>query len=1448
MQPWQLRPQGSPCTVRELLLTEPLVLPKQGARILQLVLAPQAKGEASPFRFYSSASSEGPWIVHAHGAVHRNAPPAANNGAQRLDAPDALKERLNPASPWELYEALGERGIQYGPAFQGITALWVGDGEALGELTAPAGVEASKDAPVHPALLDACLQLVGPTIGKETSEVFLPFRIESIEIPAVVPSSLYCYARLRPREAGNAETLTADLDLMDAGGRGLGRIQGLVAKRVKQASFLQGRSQAIGDWLYVPQWREQAGAGPILPADFLPQPDRLAGPDHLADADRAAASLLEPYREMSVQLEGLSRLYALQALQRLGWRPQPGGEVEAAGLAGRLGIAARHRPLLRRLLALFAEAGWLHPRGTGWEIGDVLSDADPEAHLDELFRQQSGGRLELTLLSRCGRQLAEVLAGSVDPLGLLFTGGDGGAAELYYTSPVARIFNGLAADALARAAASLPANRRLRVLEVGAGTGATSAAVLSRLPAARTDYAFTDLSPAFLPAAQERFTSYPFVTYRTLDIEGDVLGQGLSEQSYDVILASHVLHAVRDLPGALRQLKRLLAPGGLLLLVEGLRRQGWLDLTFGLLPGWWKFSDDWRADYPLLGRGQWHQLLAAEGFEGTSALSPAGLEDEQAVLLASAPREAAHLRQGGVWLVFADSAGLGARLAERLHLIGQRCLVVQPGECYENCGSGTYRLPPGSASAFDRLLAEALPQGERLAGVLHLWALNATMEKPATFAESEAAVQQGCASLLHLVQALARGRQQPPAGSWILTRAAQAVDGEEASAPEQGALWGLGRVIAREHPELRCRLIDLDPAGPDDEIEQLLSLLVAGERVAGERVAGERVAGERVAGDIVAGEKDANDPEAQLALRGSRRHVLRLARWPQPDRLLSPAGEFRLHLEQPAGSDSLRLREMVPLPPRTGEIQLRVRAAGANIGDCGDAASLGECAGEVIAVGPAVTGWQVGDAAFGLAMGAVASTVSTPASRMVAKPAGLTFNQAAAAPLAFITGALAWERAQLRSGDRVLIHAAAGGAGLAAVQLAQQRGAEIFATATADQHDYLRSLGVQHVFDSRSLDFAAGILTATNGYGVHVVLNSLSGGEYIQRTLSALAAGGRFVEIGRRGIRTAAEVAVERADVEYTILDVDEVLRDNPGEAGRLLNWLASGLSRGELQPLPQKIYPVMEAPAAFERMKNGGQIGKIVLRMPVVPERSGTWLITGGMRGLGLEVARWLAGRGVRHLALLGRRPPDEAAEAVLSALRNDGCQVLVLQGDVSSSEVVTDALQEVESTMPPLRGVVHAAGVLDDGALLNQDWERFRTVLGAKVQGAWLLDRLTAHYELDAFVLFSSMASLLGPAGQANHAAANAFLDALAHDRRRRGLAGTSINWGAWSGIGAVAGSDLEARLAAQGVGMIAPEQGLAVLGQVLRADAAQVVVLPIDWEEFNRQTDSHWYEPSV
>ncbi len=239
---------------------------------------------------------------------------------------------------------------------------------------------------------------------------------------------------------------------------------------------------------------------------------------------------------------------------------------------------------------------------------------------------------------------------------------------------------------------------------------------------------------------------------------------------------------------------------------------------------------------------------------------------------------------------------------------------------------------------------------------------------------------------------------------------------------------------------------------------------------------------------------------------------------------------------------------------------------------------------------------------------------------------------------------------------------------------------------------------------------------------------------------------------------------------------------------------------------------------------------------------REGTYLITGGMGGLGLEVAGWLVRTGVRHLALLGRHAPSERAEVVMARLRAEGCTVQVYACDVSEGEELAQVLDRISGSLPPLRGVVHAAGVLDDGALINQSWDRFRTVLAAKVRGAWNLDRLTAGQPLECFVLFSSMTSLLGPVGQGNHAAANAFLDALAHDRRHRGQPGSTINWGAWSEVGAAADLIYRSRWASsQGVGLIDPAQGLVALSAILSGDTAQVAVMPVDWDVFARRLRS-------
>ena len=433
---------------------------------------------------------------------------------------------------------------------------------------------------------------------------------------------------------------------------------------------------------------------------------------------------------------------------------------------------------------------------------------------------------------------------------------------------------------------------------------------------------------------------------------------------------------------------------------------------------------------------------------------------------------------------------------------------------------------------------------------------------------------------------------------------------------------------------------------------------------------------------------------------------------------------------------------------------------------------------------------------------------------------------------------MAFQFADLRAGERVLIHAGSGGVGLAAIQLARATGAEIFATASIRKQAYLRSIGVAHVFDSRQTRFGEDILKATRDEGVHVVLNSLTGPGFIEASLSCLRYGGRFVEIGRRDIWSEEAMSSVRPDVAYSVLALDALKREEPQTAGAALAGVMERLCSGDLTPLVHSRWPIAEAGEAMTFMRSARHIGKIVLTMPPLVSgrlrRDRTYLVTGGLGGIGLVVAGWLAGRGAGAIVLNGRRAPDSAAEETIARLREGGARVAVELADVTDPAAIDQMLARIEATQPPLGGVIHSVGVLSDGSLPNQTWNRFERVLWPKVLGAWHLHRATAEVDLDLFVLFSSVVGVLGKAGQANHAAANAFLDQLARHRRAMGLAGQAIAWGAWSGLGEAEEQRvrISRQLEAAGSGWITPEQGLEAFDQLVRKDIGASMVASVDW----------------
>ncbi len=420
--------------------------------------------------------------------------------------------------------------------------------------------------------------------------------------------------------------------------------------------------------------------------------------------------------------------------------------------------------------------------------------------------------------------------------------------------------------------------------------------------------------------------------------------------------------------------------------------------------------------------------------------------------------------------------------------------------------------------------------------------------------------------------------------------------------------------------------------------------------------------------------------------------------------------------------DNLTWQPMERIAPGADEVEIRVRATGLNFrdvlntlglypGEIGDPGE--ECSGTIERVGSNVHGLQVGDAVLGMASASFASFTTTHADLVMPIPPGMDFDDAATIPITFLTAWFALERlAHLKQGERVLIHAAAGGVGMAAVQIARRAGAEIYATAgNPEKRAVLQALGVAHVFDSRSLDFADGVMAASAGLGVDVVLNSLSG-DFIPRSLDVLAQGGRFLEIGKRDIWTPAQVAERRPDVDYSIVYLGDLSAGEPAAVQAMLRELAPLFAAGELAPLPKMVFLMEEAVSAFRTMAQARHIGKVVVRQPdaraaqtargmLQLSPSATWLITGGLGGIGLQVAQRLVARGARSLALVGRSAAGEAASEQVRALEQMGAQVRTFTADVGRADDVRRVLAEIAATMPPLRGIVHAAGVVDDGVL---------------------------------------------------------------------------------------------------------------------------------------------------
>ncbi|WP_456303956.1 SDR family NAD(P)-dependent oxidoreductase [Falsiroseomonas stagni] len=741
---------------------------------------------------------------------------------------------------------------------------------------------------------------------------------------------------------------------------------------------------------------------------------------------------------------------------------------------------------------------------------------------------------------------------------------------------------------------------------------------------------------------------------------------------------------------------------------------------------------------------------------------------------------------------------------------GLRALWAGDGEAVAELGDSQpgYRLDPRVLDAAWQALAATLPEGSRDAlvpkGLARFTLLGGTprfavLRLPApdraevALLDASGAPVALCEGLALAVsrqgavvqeiawRALPDGTETPAwidlraeadavAATWRVLEAARAAPARLAvlatldASPAQAALAGLMPTLALEHPELRPVLLDL-PAG------------------------------------AVPPPIPAEGP-AVLTLRDGALLARELASRPTPP---PPPAPFVLARGADASLEALRWDRMAAPSATPGQVVIEVAATGINFRDVmnllgvypGDGGAPGvECAGRVVAVGDGVGGFAPGDAVLAIAPGCFASHVSADARLLRPLPDGMGFAEAAAQPVAWLTARLALlEVARLTRGQRVLVHAATGGVGLAAIAVARAAGAVVVATAgSAEKRARLAALGITEVHDSRALGFAAAA-------PVDVVLNSLTG-PAIPAGLGLLKPGGVFLEIGKAEIWDTDRVDAIRPDIRYRPVALDSLILSNPARVGDMLASLCDDLSQG-LAPLPVERWPFAEVTPALRRIQAARHIGKLVLARSLF-RADATYLLTGGTGALGRHLARWLVANGARHLVLLARNPADVAIE---------GATIRSIAADIADPAALRRALSGLRH---PLRGIFHLAGALHDGTAARLDRERLAAAFPAKLAGAEALDRIAAAHPVEHFVMFGSLAALHGSAGQANYAAANAALAAIAQRRRARGEPALLVHWGAWQGDGM-----------AQGRAGLSPDTALAALDSALSAGLAEVAI---------------------
>ncbi|OQE46634.1 hypothetical protein PENCOP_c001G00206 [Penicillium coprophilum] len=926
----------------------------------------------------------------------------------------------------------------------------------------------------------------------------------------------------------------------------------------------------------------------------------------------------------------------------------------------------------------------------------------------------------------------------------------------------------------------------LKVLEVGAGDGASTKAFLPGL--ATSLYTYTDISTAFFAKAQKSFGVWSdSIEYRKFNIAQDFSEQELKESSFDVILAVDVVHAAPDTSYALQNLRSLLKESGKLILVEICKIDALLyPLVFGLNPGWWLSKEESRKAGPLQSAAWWSEKLKVSGFSeiefsiGDSA-SPA--ISERTLMIAGVP-------------------SLGAHIKQSLEIQAAPMIVTHP-------------QPSSEVSKIADILSESLASPGSRCNIVDI--LSVTHHTDLGGKICIIVDTQGCllsrmsddlmVNLQHLFKTC---------GGILWVR------GDERSDPNAALITGLIRTVRWEQDFREQNFVTLEICHGHNAQEAVQRI--------------ERIYQHEFASELKSSVKKNNrNAEYRASVLGplqTNRLVLQKSldhfmankfatMTPESMRLGdSPNRVLSLTTDSPGLLDRLYFKDCCvhASPLKDDEVEYKVLATGLNFLDVMSAMGEvpttkfgGEASGIVTRVGPNVKRLRPGQriAAISVCTGTFQTVARTVENAAIAIPEAMSFQHAAGFPIVYATVFCCLvEIARLKKGESILIHAAAGGVGQAALMLANHIGARVFATVSSEsKKKIVLEYGVreEHIFYSRDLAFKEMVMQQTNQRGVDVVLNSLAG-EALRATFECLAPCGRFIEIGKRDFVTNGrlDMAPFLRSVTFAACDLDTIIQHDPVRGNNLLQGAMELWQLGVFRPTsPFTTFKYSQLEMAFRQLQSGKQSGKVVLTisdddvvqaLPSLPPpyqfpENATYLLSGGLGGLGRSAARWMASRGAKHLLFLSRSGGSNVdAQVLLNELIDAGCDAQVLRVDVGDSVALDQAIRAHTKTMPPIRGCIQGAMTLLDSTFETMTSTLFEASVRTKARGSWNLHEVLPK-NLDFFILLSSCSGVVGNRGQGNYNAGNTFQDALAHYRRSQGLSGISLNLGHMLDIGVIA-----------------------------------------------------------